>query len=64
MSSGSIVCESQATKRHLTFSQSSASPTVPMDGRTPASRQRWPKASEVYCPSSRGGRNTGFVNGA
>src|SRR3954452_12653753 len=29
-----------------------------MDGRTPASRQRLPKASEVYCLGSSGRRNT------
>jgi hypothetical protein len=25
-----------------------ASPTLPIDGRTPASAQRWPKATDVY----------------
>jgi hypothetical protein len=28
---------------------SKQSPTDPIEGRTPTSRQRWPKAMEVYC---------------
>src|SRR5260370_23829286 len=35
-----------------------ASPTDPIDGRTPASRQRPPNASEVYWAESTGRRNT------
>jgi hypothetical protein len=31
---------------HLALSKQS--PTEPIEGRTPAGRQRWPKASEVY----------------
>ena len=26
-----------------------ASPTEPIEGRTPASRQRWPNSIELYC---------------
>jgi hypothetical protein len=35
-----------------------ASPTEPMDGRTPASWHRAPKASDVYWLDSNGRRNT------
>jgi len=34
-----------------------------MDGRTPASLQRLPNASEVYCPGSTGRRNAGEADG-
>src|SRR3954467_2810530 len=35
-----------------------ASPTEPIEGRTPASLQRLPKANEVYWAESNGRRNT------
>jgi hypothetical protein len=38
-----------------------ASPTEPIEGRTPASRQRWPNAIEVYWVDSIDRRNTIFV---
>ena len=41
---------------HIALSKQS--PTEPIEGRTPASRQRWPKASEVYWVNSNGRRNT------
>jgi hypothetical protein len=45
-SSGS---HSRVAKKLSHFAWPYASPTEPMDGRTPASRHRWPKATEVYC---------------
>src|SRR5260370_6953273 len=60
----------EAKRRHASNSHSSvakklshmalsyASPTDPIDGRTPASRQRPPNANEVYCLSSTGRRNS------
>ena len=38
----------QALQAAPTLSPSSASPTDPVDGRTPASWQRAPKATDVY----------------
>ena len=43
---------------HIALSKQS--PTEPIEGRTPASRQRWPKASEVYWADSNGRRNIRF----
>jgi len=39
-----------------------ALPTLPIDGRTPASRHRTPKAMEVYCAGSTSRRNTAMLN--
>src|SRR5438445_2506283 len=49
---------SRVAKKLSHSALSYASPTEPMDGRTPASRHRLPKATEVYCLSSIGRRNT------
>src|SRR6267143_3189198 len=49
---------SRVAKKLSHIALSSASPTDPIDGRTPASLQRLPNASEVYCLSSTGRRNT------
>jgi hypothetical protein len=35
-----------------------ASPTEPIEGRTPASRQRWPNSIELYWLDSNGRRNS------
>ncbi len=39
---------SSVAKKLSHIALSKQSPTEPIEGRTPASRQRWPKASEVY----------------
>src|SRR3954468_12211729 len=49
---------SRMAKKLSAMGLSWASPTEPMDGRTPASAQRLPKAREVYCLGSSGRRNT------
>src|SRR6267143_1736778 len=49
---------SRVAKKLSHIALSSASPTDPIDGRTPASLQRLPNASEVYCLSSTGRRNS------
>ncbi len=58
-SSGAADCRSFATLEcelldrcrfklsHMALSY--ASPTEPIEGRTPASRQRWPNSIDVYC---------------
>jgi hypothetical protein len=38
---------SSVAKKLSHIALSKQSPTEPIEGRTPASRQRWPKASEV-----------------
>jgi hypothetical protein len=40
---------SSVEKKLSAMALSSASPTDPVEGRTPASRQRFPKAMAVYC---------------
>ena len=40
---------SRVAKKLSHMALSYASPTEPIDGRTPASRQRWPNSIEVYC---------------
>ena len=49
---------SSVAKKLSHIALSKQSPTEPIEGRTPASRQRWPKASEVYWVNSNGRRNT------
>ena len=39
-----------------------ASPTEPIEGRTPAASQRSPKARDVYCAGSTSRRNTAMLN--
>jgi hypothetical protein len=51
-----------AALSHMALSY--ASPTEPIDGRTPASLQRLPNASDVYWVDSIGCRNTGMEGGA
>jgi hypothetical protein len=41
--------------------QAPASPTEPIEGRTPASRQRRPNSIEVYWADSTGRRNTALL---
>jgi TrwC relaxase len=41
---------------------SSESPAEPIDGRMPASSSRWVNRIAVYCPGSRGRRNTALVD--
>jgi hypothetical protein len=38
---------SRVAKKFSHIGLSKQSPTEPIEGRTPAARQRWPKASEV-----------------
>src|SRR5450755_5093969 len=40
---------SRVAKKLSHMALSKQSPTEPIEGRTPASRQRWRKAMEVYC---------------
>ena len=40
---------SSVAKKLSHMALSYASPTDPIEGRTPASRQRWPNPIEVYC---------------
>jgi hypothetical protein len=47
-------------EKALAQALSKQSPTEPIEGRTPASRQRWPKAIEVYWADSNGRRNVAF----
>src|SRR6266404_7928983 len=49
---------SSVAKKLSHIALSKQSPTEPIDGRTPASRQRRPKAIEVYWVDSNGRRNT------
>src|SRR5712672_2437449 len=49
---------SSVAKKLSHIALSKQPPTEPIEGRTPASRQRWPKASEVYWVNSNGRRNT------
>src|SRR3954466_7416379 len=49
---------SRVAKKLSHMALSYASPTEPIEGRTPASRQRRPNSNEVYCLSSTGRRNT------
>src|SRR6516164_6603481 len=49
---------SRVAKKLSHIALSYASPTEPIEGRTPASRQRWPNAIEVYCLGSNARRNT------
>ena len=49
---------SSVAKKLSHMALSYASPTEPIEGRTPASRQRWPNSIEVYCRDSNGRRNT------
>src|SRR6266852_8814189 len=51
---------SSVAKKLSHIALSRQSPTEPIEGRTPASRQRWPKASEVYWADSNGRRNIRF----
>jgi len=53
---------SSVAKKLSAMALSKQSATVPIDGRTPASRQRRPKAIEVYWADSTGRRNTGLFN--
>jgi hypothetical protein len=49
---------SSLAKKLSHMALSYASPTEPIEGRTPASRQRWPNSIDVYWPDSNGRRNT------
>src|SRR6266852_99809 len=51
---------SSVAKKLSHIALSKQPPTEPIEGRTPASRQRWPKASEVYWADSNGRRNIRF----
>ena len=44
---------SSVAKKLSHMALSYASPTEPIEGRTPASRQRWPNSIEVYCEPCR-----------
>ena len=50
----------EGDEKALAYALSKQSPTEPIEGRTPASRQRIPKAIEVYCADSNGSRNIVF----
>src|SRR5215472_5591424 len=52
---------SSVAKKLSHMALSYASPTEPIEGRTPASRQRWPNSIEVYWADSTDRRNTIFV---
>src|SRR5690606_27847300 len=49
---------SSVAKKLSHMALSSASPTVPVEGRTPASRHRRPKDTDVYWANSSGRRNS------
>ena len=49
---------SSVAKKLSHMALSYASPTEPIEGRTPASRQRWPNSIELYWLDSNGRRNT------
>src|ERR1700758_3047375 len=49
---------SSVAKKLSHIALSKQSPTEPIEGRTPASRQRWPKATEGYWVNSSGCRNS------
>jgi hypothetical protein len=48
---------SSVAKKLSHMALSYASPTEPIEGRTPASRQRWPNSIELYWLDSNGRRN-------
>jgi hypothetical protein len=48
---------SSVAKKLSHMALSYASPTEPIEGRTPASRQRWPNSIELYWADSSGRRN-------
>jgi IS30 family transposase len=52
------ISHSSVAKKLSHMALSYASPTEPIEGRTPALRQRWPNAIEVYWADSSGRRNT------
>ena len=54
----SMSSHSRLAKKLSAMALSYASPTLPIDGRTPISLQRLPKSRLVYCPGSTGRRNT------
>ena len=57
-SSRSRSSHSRVAKKLSHMALSYASPTEPIEGRTPASRQRWPNSIEVYWLHSNSRRNT------
>src|ERR1700693_2724766 len=57
----SSISHSRVAKKLSHMALSYASPTEPIEGRTPASRQRRPNSIEAYCLHSSGPRNTIFV---
>jgi hypothetical protein len=50
----------ERSEKALAHALSKQSPTEPIEGRTPDSRQRIPKAIDVYWPDSNGRRNITF----
>ena len=58
-----ISSHSSVAKKLSHIALSKASPTEPIDCAMPASRQRFPKASDVYCLGSSGRRNSTVLKG-
>ena len=57
----SISSHSRLAKKLSAIALSYASPTLPIDGRTPISLQRLPNSKLEYCPESTGRRNFAII---